>query len=97
MTSQKEVPTKRTRKNRKRRTWQAELKRIETKFHPSPRIEEVEICHEHRGRRVVFTGWIGDRRLGGELCVSRATVLCSADLYAEYGEKLRLVRKEAAP
>lgn len=91
---------KRTRENRKRRTWKTERKRIESRLHPCPRIEGVEICHEHRGAYIVFTPWIGapkaERR---DLRVPRTAVLATGDFYAEYHEELaRLARanKEAA-
>ncbi len=82
---------KRTRENRKRRTWRAERKRIESRLQPCPRIEGVEICHEHRGAYIVFTPWVragdgGERR---EFRVSRTAVLNTADFYEEYHEELR--------
>ena len=91
---------KRTRENKKRRTWKTERKRIESRLHPCPRIEGVEIRHEHRGAYIVFTPWIGapkaERR---EFRVPRTAVLATGDFYAEYHEELaRLARtdKEAA-
>jgi hypothetical protein len=90
---------KRMRENRKRRAWRLERTRIESRLHPCPRIEGVKICHEHLGTCIVFTGWVGDRRVDGkELRVSRADVLSAVDFYAQFSEELRrLVRKESAP
>jgi hypothetical protein len=85
---------KNTRKNRKRKAWSAELKIIEKKLHPSPLVNGVEIAHMHHGKEIVFTAWVGDRRLNErEIRVTRQQVLCADDFYTEYAQDIAWITK----
>lgn len=44
----------------KRKIQKKELKEIEGILHPNPKLYGCEIMHEHKGRKIIFTAWIGD-------------------------------------
>lgn len=47
-------------KQEKRRAQRAEFKQIESVLHPCPTVGDIEILHEHKGKKIIFTAWKDD-------------------------------------
>lgn len=37
-----------------------DTRRIEAKWHPNPVMNGLEVCHEHKRDKIIFTAWRGD-------------------------------------
>jgi len=71
------------RQKERRKAMRKELREIEKMLHPCPVFDGIEVLHEHRGRRIVFTAWREDTQIRGkEVAFPRKSVLYGpADFY----------------
>ena len=73
----------------KRNLQKRELADIESKLHPCPTIDGIEILHEHRGRKIIFTAWKGDNPANNKLLeYSRDEVLYCVEFYGWNNEAI---------
>jgi hypothetical protein len=71
----------------KNKMYYQDKKIIESKLHPNPFFNGIEICHEHRGKNIIFTAWKGQDKVNEkELIISRNRVLYYDDIYGLYKE-----------
>ena len=70
-------------KKSQRKIQREEFKIIESHLHPSPElIRGIEICHEHKGRSIIFSVWRGDKRVNyRQLKYPRTDILYDKHFY----------------
>jgi hypothetical protein len=71
------------------RQWQRQiLKKIEAILHPCPKINGVDILHEHKGKYIIFSAWNGNNPINGkQLRYDRLWAL-EEDFYVRHDESL---------
>ncbi|HAX99314.1 MAG TPA: hypothetical protein DCY12_10625 [Candidatus Atribacteria bacterium] len=63
---------------------------IEKALHPCPKFGEIEILHEHRGQRIVFSAWKDDKPLTNKsISFRRDTILYNIGFYDTYQDVLK--------
>ena len=70
--------------NPKRKKQREEFKAIEAALHPTLQIGDIDILHEHRGQKIIFTSWKGNKRVNErEMHLDRSHVLLFSDALDE--------------
>lgn len=71
-----------TKKQIQQKAWREERKIIESKLHPCPKIDGIDILHEHRGKQIIFSAWKGNDQLNNRyISIDRLLALYSTGSY----------------
>jgi hypothetical protein len=70
----------------KSKAYREDKKVIESKLHPNPIINGIKICHEHKGKQIIFSAWKDlDRINNKSFSVDRREILfCNSNIYEDY-------------
>ena len=81
-------PTRAELKRQQRAITRAELKQIEARLHPCPTIDGLDILHEHRGQKILFSAWRNDLRANSrEVVLRRTDVLLYEEPYTMFSSE----------